>query len=121
MVKKIIVVDDAENIRYLVKTTLELQGYNVTGVSSGEDALKNMKNDKPDLIVLDIMMPGMDGWEVCRKMKEELNIDVPVLMLTARADDASKTLSENVYKVKGYLTKPFLRQELVDAVKKIVK
>jgi len=121
MDKKILVVDDAENIRYLVKTTLELKGYQVTGAESGEEALKQLKKGSFNLMILDIMMPGMDGWEVCKKMKEELKLNVPVLMVTARADDSSKKLSEEVYKVKGYLTKPFLREDLIKAVQKIVK
>jgi len=121
MSKKIIVVDDAENIRYLVKTTLELKGYNISTAESGEDALKKLKNGKFDLMLLDIMMPGIDGWEVCKKMREELQLDIPVIMVTARVDESSKKLSEEVYKVKGYVTKPFLREDLISAVEKVFK
>ncbi len=120
MCKNILVVDDAENIRYLVKTTLETLGYRVTQVNSGKKALDKMKIEKPDLLIIDIMMPGMDGWEVCRQMKNELKINVPVLILTARADEASKKLSREVYKVSGYLTKPFMKEDLVNAVNEII-
>lgn len=120
MGKKILVVDDAENIRYLLKTILELQDYDVTTCESGKKALRLMQQDKPSLLILDLMMPEMDGWEVMKQMRAK-GIKVPTLVLTARVDDSSKQLTEEKYRAAGFITKPFLNEDLLKAVNKILK
>ena len=90
-------------------------------VASGKEALQHIKEKKPNLLILDIMMPEMDGWEVCKRIKEDLKIKLPVLILTARVDDLSKDLSKKVYQVNDYLTKPFLNEDLIKKVKAILK
>ena len=118
---KILVVDDSENTRYSLKTLLELEEYKVETASCGKEAISKVKKETPDLIIMDIMMPDMDGWETVKRMRKELKIKSPVLFLTARADDESRKLSKEVYGAAGYLIKPFLNEELVDKIKKILK
>ena len=114
--EKILVVEDEARYRRLIQFNLAADGYGVTCVSSGEEALETMAHGIPDLVILDILLPGLDGFEVCQRIREVST--VPIVMLTA--------LGSNEQKVKGlrlgaddYVTKPFSAQELlarVDAV-----
>jgi DNA-binding response OmpR family regulator len=115
---KILVVDDEPNIIELAKLYLERDGYQVEGVGTGQDALSRLNSFNPDLIVLDLMLPDIDGFEVCRQIRAKS--DVPILMLTARKED--------IYKIVGlemgaddYSTKPFNPRELVARVKAILR
>jgi two-component system alkaline phosphatase synthesis response regulator PhoP len=118
--KTILVVDDSENIRYLLRSMLEIKGFNVVLASNGKECVEKLKSSKPGLMILDIMMPGMDGWEVCKVVRDQMKLKLPIIMLTARADDASKNLSEKVYNVQGYLTKPFLEEDLMAEINKLL-
>ena len=80
----VLVVDDERNVTQLVRMYLTNEGYHVETASNGNDALEKAKTTKPDLVVLDLMMPGIDGWEVCRRLRSEG--DLPIIMLTARGD-----------------------------------
>lgn len=117
--KKILVVDDERHIVRLVQVNLERAGYQVVAAFDGKEALKKVEAEKPDLIVLDVMMPHMDGFEVLKRLRANADTkDIPVIMLTAKAQDA------DVFRgwasgVDCYLTKPFNPMELLTFVKRI--
>ena len=109
----ILVVDDDQDIRALVGELLERAGHGVIKAPDGESALKLFYSRKPDLVVLDVSMPGLDGWEVLNRIRELS--DVPVLMLTARAEELEKVRGLRAG-ADDYVTKPFGRQELLARV-----
>jgi two-component system, OmpR family, alkaline phosphatase synthesis response regulator PhoP len=121
MAKKILAVDDERHIVRLVQVNLERQGYTVVTAYDGKEALEKVEAESPDLIVLDVMMPYMDGFEVLQNLKRnQATRDIPVIMLTAKAQDA------DVFRgwqsgVDCYLTKPFNPMELIAFVKRIFK
>lgn len=117
----ILVIDDEPDVRTLCRVNLEWKGYKVVEASNGSDAFQRLNEGRPDLILLDLMMPQMDGWEVMRRLKEdESTASIPVILLTARADDDSqlKALDEGVL---DYITKPFNPLSLVKFVERILK
>lgn len=114
----ILVVDDEANIRDLARMYLEKDGYHVDTVTNGANALAYVKQNAPALMVLDLMLPEMDGWEVCRRIRTESNL--PILMLTARDDDIDKIVGLEMG-ADDYLTKPFNPRELVARVRAILR
>jgi diguanylate cyclase (GGDEF)-like protein len=115
--KRILVVDDDRNLRKIIQTNLELAGYEVVAVSNGVEALSTLDRMHPDLIVLDVMMPVMDGFEVARRIRQHpTNGNVPIIMLTAKAEVDDK-LAGFEAGVDDYMTKPFGPQELLARVK----
>lgn len=116
--QRILVVDDEENIRSLVRMYLEREGYVILEAETGDSALEGILAEPPDLVILDIMLPGMDGFEVCREVRREQ--DVPILMLTARDEDIDKIVGLELG-ADDYLTKPFNPRELVARVKAILR
>ncbi len=111
---KILLVDDEPEIVYLVRLVLEREGHEVIGALDGRDCLKKLREDKPDLIILDIMMPGLDGWEICRKIKEaEGTRDIPVIMLTVRTSGDSIKKSYEYAGCDAHINKPFDRKQLL--------
>ena len=114
----ILIVDDEPNIIELAKLYLEREGFKVEGVSTGKDALTRQETGKPDLIVLDLMLPDIDGFDVCRRIRTKSN--VPILMLTARKEDVDKIIGLELG-ADDYLTKPFNPRELVARVKAILR
>jgi CheY-like chemotaxis protein len=115
--KKIMIVDDNEDIIYLLKSMLEMDGYEVVGATSGEECLRRIGVEKPDLILLDIMMPGMDGWEVCREIKGgESYPHVPVSMLSVRKDPEDVSKSLQYAGADAHLSKPVNLDELKKTV-----
>lgn len=115
----VLVVDDEENIQDIARMYLEQEGYTVQCVGDGNEAVKNTRTMHPALIILDIMLPGMDGFAVCRTIRNENN-EVPVLMLTARDDDIDKILGLELG-ADDYMTKPFNPRELVARVKAVLR
>ena len=119
MPKKILAVDDEKHIVRLVQVNLERAGYEVVTANDGKEALQKVEDENPDLVVLDVMMPYMDGFEVLQNLRRNPSTrDIPVIMLTAKAQDA------DVFKgwqsgVDCYLTKPFNPMELLSFVKRI--
>ena len=119
MAKKILVVDDERHIVRLIQVNLDKAGYNVVVAYDGVEALAQIKKEDPDMVVLDVMMPRMDGFEVLSKLQADPTTqDIPVIMLTAKAQDA------DVFKgwasgVSSYLTKPFNPRELLTFVERI--
>ena len=116
--KKILVVDDEQNIRELAKMYLAKEGYEVITSEDGLEAMAEFQQQKPDLIVLDLMLPGIDGWEVCRRVRAEGN--TPIIMSTARDDDIDKIVGLEMG-ADDYITKPFNPRELVARVRAILR
>ena len=112
--------DEAEMID-LVKLILGRKGFDLTGAMGGREGLEAVRRIKPDLILLDLMMPEMDGWEVYQQMKadEELK-DIPVIVVTAKAQSIDKVLGLHIAKVDDYVTKPFGPQELLQSVERVL-
>ena len=115
---KLMVVDDDPNIRELIRLILKKEGFEVLEASDGVDALAKLENSKVDLIVLDIMMPNMDGWEFCREARRFW--DLPILMLTAKGETSQKVKGFELG-ADDYLTKPFEPAELTARVKALLK
>jgi len=115
----ILLVDDEASIVQLAKLYLERDGFRTQAVGDGLQALEQAHTARPDLVVLDIMLPGIDGLEVCRRLRAEKN-QVPILMLTARDEDIDKILGLELG-ADDYLTKPFNPRELVARVKAILR
>ena len=116
--KKVLVVDDEPDTLELVKLVLESAGFKTLLATSGKEALKLAEASKPDLVLLDIMMPDMDGWEVFRKLKEK-DPAIPIAILTAKAQNIDRLLGLHVLKADDYITKPFGKNELIDRVRKL--
>ena len=114
----ILVVDDEANIIELAKMYLQKEGYVVESAQDGREALTKIKSLKPALVVLDLMLPEVDGWDVCRKVRADS--DVPIIMLTARSDDVDKIVGLELG-ADDYLTKPFNPRELVARVKAVLR
>ena len=121
MNKKILVVDDEENIVELLKFNLELKGYQVECAYDGEEALKKAKDIKPSLILLDLMLPIMDGTTVCRKIREDEELkDTPIIMLTAKNMEKDKIFGLELG-ADDYITKPFSIKELMARIKAVMR
>jgi len=118
MTETILLVDDEQHIIDLAQMYLEQDGFQVTSATDGAVALDRILNEKPGLVVLDLMLPGMDGWEVCRRVRAQS--DVPIIMLTARGDDIDKIVGLELG-ADDYLTKPFNPRELTARVKAILR
>ena len=114
----ILIVDDEPNILELSRLYLEQEGYRVEGAGNGNDALSKFDTVKPALVVLDLMLPDIDGFEICRQLRKKS--DVPILMLTARKEDIDKIVGLELG-ADDYLTKPFNPRELVARVKAIMR
>ena len=116
--KKVLIVDDEPDTLELVKLVLESGGFETVLAASGKEALNELEASKPDLVLLDIMMPDMDGWEVFRKIKE-YNVNIPIAILTAKAQNFDRLLGLHVLKADDYITKPFGKNELISRVRKL--
>ena len=116
---KIMIVDDDPNIRELVSVLLKNEGFTVCEAKDGRDALQQITTTNPNLVILDIMMPGMDGYELCRNLRAFYQ-NIPILMLTAKAELPSKVKGFELG-ADDYLTKPFEGVELIMRVKALLK
>ncbi len=114
----VLVVDDEKHIIDLARMYLEREGFTVEEALDGAEALRKIRSLKPALVVLDLMLPEVDGWEVCRRTR--VDSDVPIIMLTARSDDVDKIVGLELG-ADDYLTKPFNPRELVARVKAILR
>jgi two-component system alkaline phosphatase synthesis response regulator PhoP len=119
--EKVLVVDDEENIRELVKYNLDREGYRVTTVGSGEDALKQASSQVPDLIILDLMLPGIDGLDVCRKLKNDSKTtQIPIVMLTVKGEESDIVIGLELG-ADDYITKPFSPKVLLARLKAVLR
>ena len=116
--KKILVVDDEPTLVATVKYNLEREGYSVATAADGEAALARARKECPDLVVLDIMLPVIDGFEVCRLLRREMS--VPILMLTAKTDEVDRVVGLEIG-ADDYVTKPFSMRELMARVKALLR
>ena len=114
----IMVVDDDPNIAQLVKLYLEKEGYEVTVETRGDDAMAALQKNPPSLMLLDVMLPGMDGWQVCREVRKVSNI--PIIMLTAKDETFDKVLGLELG-ADDYIVKPFEMKELVARIKAVLR
>ncbi len=119
--KKILVIDDSSVNNLLLQNILEEENYKVIVAFSGREGLKLTESEKPDLILLDIMMPRMDGIEVLKRIKSsDKTVDIPVIMLTAKLDSADRKSSLEIGAI-DYINKPVIIDELVTKVKNILQ
>lgn len=118
MSSKILVVDDEKNIVELVRLYMEKEGFETVCAYTGDEALSKFREEKPDLIVLDLMLPGTDGWQVCREIRK--TSQVPIIMLTAKSETFDKILGLELG-ADDYMTKPFEAKELLARVKAVLR
>ena len=119
--EKILIVEDEEDILELIRYNLAKEGYQIEGVMSGEDALHKVKKETYDLIVLDLMLPGVDGLDVCKMLKQDqLTAPVPIIMLTARGEEADIIVGLELG-ADDYITKPFSPRILIARIKAVLR
>ena len=118
MPKKILIVEDEANIRELLRLYLEREGYTVLEAENGVEGIKKWKSDKPDMLLLDVMMPVMDGWEVCREIRAES--DVPIIMLTAKGETTDR-VSGLEMGADDYIVKPLEMPEVIARVRAVFR
>lgn len=119
--KRVVCIEDEPEMIDLVRLILGRKGFHVIGANGGIEGLETVKREEPDLVLLDLMMPDMDGWEVYQQMKADDALrDIPVVVVTAKAQSIDKVLGLHIAKVDDYITKPFGPQELLESVEKII-
>ncbi len=119
---KVLIVDDDREMVELIQLFLDNAGYQTVTAVSGEAALDIASRELPDLILLDIMMPKIDGWEVFRSIRNDPQTrDIPVAFITARTQNIDKMIGLTVMKADGYITKPFGKKELLEEVERILR
>jgi two-component system response regulator VicR len=120
--KMILCIEDEQEMIDLMRLILNRRGFEIRGANGGKEGLEIIRNDHPDLVLLDLMMPDMDGWEVYQQMKsDETTKNIPVIVVTARAQSIEKVLGLHIAKVDDYIVKPFSPQELLTSVDKVLK
>ncbi|MCA1899530.1 MAG: response regulator [Chloroflexi bacterium] len=119
-VKRILCIEDEQEMIDLIQLILTRRGFEVRGASGGKEGLQAVRELHPDLVLLDLMMPDMDGWEVYQQMKaDEATRGIPVIIVTAKSQNIDKVLGLHIAKVDDYISKPFGPQELIDSVERI--
>ena len=116
--KRILVVDDEPTLVATVKYNLEREGYGVTTAADGETALARAREERPDLVILDVMLPVIDGFEVCRLLRRDMS--VPILMLTAKTEEVDRVVGLEIG-ADDYVTKPFIMRELMARVNALLR
>ncbi|MEM7344241.1 MAG: response regulator [Chloroflexota bacterium] len=118
---KVLCVDDEPGVIELVALILKPQGIEVEGAMNGIEALNTMRQNPPDVVLLDIMMPEMDGWEVYKEMRADAQLkDIPVIIVTARNSSFEEIIARERAGVNDYVTKPFVPNDLRDSLTKIL-
>jgi len=121
MSKKLLLVDDEKDMVFAVKLQLEAYGYEVTTATDGQEALEKARREKPDLIILDLMLPKIDGYKVCRMLKfDEKYKKIAIVMFTARVQKSDEKIGFEVG-ADAYITKPFEPQVLLAKIKELLK
>jgi DNA-binding response OmpR family regulator len=119
--KRVVCVEDEPEMIDLIRLILSRKGFEVLGANGGKEGLVMIKEQKPDLVLLDLMMPDLDGWEVYQQMKaDKETTDIPVIVVTAKAQSIDKVLGLHIAKVEDYISKPFSPQELLDSVDQVL-
>ncbi len=120
--KTVVCIEDEPEMIDLVKLILGRKGFELVGAVGGREGLETVRKLKPDLVLLDLMMPDMDGWEVYQQMKADDELKtIPVIVVTAKAQSIDKVLGLHIAKVDDYVTKPFGPQELLQSVNKVLE
>jgi DNA-binding response OmpR family regulator len=120
--KQILCIEDDPEMIDLIRLILGRRGFKVAGAAGGTAGIKAVREHLPDLVLLDLMMPDMDGWEVYQQMKaEESTRNIPVIVVTAKAQSIDKVLGLHIAKVDDYISKPFSPQELMNSVEKVIR
>ena len=115
--RRVVYIEDDQEMIDLVELILTRRGYQVKGADGGRNGLDMILEDPPDLVLLDLMMPGMDGWEVYQQLKANPKTrQIPVIIVTAKAQAIDRVLGLHIAKVDDYISKPFRPQELVDSI-----
>jgi DNA-binding response OmpR family regulator len=118
--KQILCIEDEPEMIDLIRLILGRRGFEVKGAGGGMEGIKMVREEHPDLVLLDLMMPDMDGWEVYQQMKaDETTRNIPVIVVTAKAQSIDKVLGLHIAKVDDYIAKPFSPQELLNSVEKV--
>ena len=119
--KQILCIEDDEEMIDLIRLILTRRDFDVLGASSGASGLEIIRNEKPDLVLLDLMMPEMDGWEVYQQIKsDETTKYIPVIVVTAKAQSIDRVLGLHIAKVDDYISKPFSPEELLDSIESVL-
>ncbi len=119
--KRIVYVEDEEEMIDLVRLIMARRGFEVIGANGGRVGLDIIRQNLPDLVLLDLMMPDIDGWDVYQQMKaDETTRDIPVIVVTAKAQSIDKVLGLHIAKVDDYVSKPFSPQELAESIEKVL-
>jgi DNA-binding response OmpR family regulator len=119
-IKRILCIEDEPEMIDLIRLILNRRGFEVYGAPGGVEGIRLVRETHPDLVLLDLMMPDMDGWEVYQQMKADAALrDIPVIVVTAKAQNIDKVLGLHIAKVDDYIAKPFSPKELMDSVDKI--
>ncbi len=119
--KRLVYIEDEQEMIDLVRLILTRKGFEVIGANGGREGLDTVRKENPDLVLLDLMMPDLDGWEVYQQMKaDEATRAIPVIVVTAKAQSIDKVLGLHIAKVEDYISKPFSPQELIDSVEKVL-
>ncbi|MBN1991496.1 MAG: response regulator [Anaerolineae bacterium] len=117
----ILYIEDERPVIDLVREALKLAGYKVVGATSGQQGLAMMRERKPDLLLLDLMMPDINGWDVYREMKTDDDLtDIPVVVVSAKVPEHGRVIIEDLPPVEDYITKPFDVEQLIRSVKNIL-
>ncbi|MBN1303776.1 MAG: response regulator [Anaerolineales bacterium] len=121
IVKRILCIEDEPEMIDLIRLILSRRGFEVDGAAGGTEGLQKIRELLPDLVLLDLMMPDMDGWEVYQQMKADNKTrDIPVIVVTAKAQSIDKVLGLHIAKVDDYISKPFSPQDLLESVDRIL-
>jgi len=120
--KYILYVEDEPEMIDLIRLILGRRGFEVKGATGGVEGLRMVREEHPDLVLLDLMMPDMDGWEVYQQIKaDEKTKGIPVIVVTAKAQSIDKVLGLHIAKVDDYIAKPFSPQDLLNSVEKVLQ
>jgi DNA-binding response OmpR family regulator len=118
---RVLCVEDEPEMIDLIRLILGRRGFEVIGANGGKAALSIVREENPDLVLLDLMMPDMDGWEVYQQLKADATLSqIPVIVVTAKAQSIDKVLGLHIAKVDDYISKPFSPQELMDSVDQVI-
>ncbi len=119
--RRVVYIEDEPEMIDLVRLILGRKGFDVIGAHGGRVGLETVREKSPDLVLLDLMMPDMDGWEVYQLMKaDEATKNTPVIVITAKAQSIDRVLGLHIAKVDDYISKPFSPQELVESIEKVL-
>jgi two-component system, OmpR family, response regulator VicR len=122
VVHRAVYIEDEQEMIDLVKLILSRKRFEVIGANGGREGLDAVRKNSPDVILLDLMMPDMDGWEVYQQLKaDESTRNIPVIVITAKAQNIDKVLALHIAKVDDYIPKPFTPKDLLDSIDKVLQ